>query len=129
MLATLLVTIFGDNFRMLVIEFRYWWYIFPTLMLKYRGFWWQKRRKLSLTSQSCGQHISSPTSVTNIDVTVFIILKEKTQPFFLSNWESFFYRGSHIRVWSFVSGDTLESLIEMRFLENTVTFDLIWLDH
>ena len=40
----------------------------PTLMLKDRGYWWQKRQKPSSTSQSCRQHISSATSVTNIDV-------------------------------------------------------------
>ena len=38
----------------------------PTLMQKYRGFWWQKRSKSSPASQSYRQHIS-PTSVTNID--------------------------------------------------------------
>ena len=38
------------------------------LMLKDRGCWWQNRPKPSPTSQSCRQHISSPTSVTNIDV-------------------------------------------------------------
>ena len=63
---------FGDNFRMFVTEFRYWWHLFgcwcPTLMLKYRGCWLQNRPKPSATSQSCRLHISFPTSVANIDV-------------------------------------------------------------
>jgi len=37
------------------------------LILKYRGYWWQKRPRPSTTSQSCNQHISFPTSK-NIDV-------------------------------------------------------------
>ena len=40
----------------------------PPPLLKDRGCWWQKRPKLSPTSQSCRLHISSPTSVSNIDV-------------------------------------------------------------
>ena len=54
--------------KMLVTLF--WWQLFyryscPTLMLKNRGCCWQKRPSKP-TSQSCQQHISSPTSVTNI---------------------------------------------------------------
>jgi len=40
----------------------------PTLMLEDRGCWRRKRLKPSPTSQSCHQHILSPTSVINIDV-------------------------------------------------------------
>ena len=43
-----------------------------TLVLKDRGCWWQKRVKPSPISQTCLQHISSPTSVTNIDVAFCI---------------------------------------------------------
>ena len=43
----------GDSFWISVMEFRYWW---------------RKRPKSSPTPQSCRQHISSSTSVTNIDV-------------------------------------------------------------
>ena len=35
---------------------------------KGKGYWWRKRPKPSPTSQTCPQPISSPTSVTNIDV-------------------------------------------------------------
>ena len=42
----------------------------PKLMLKDRGCWWQKWPKPSPTSQTSHQHIRSPTSVTNIDVTI-----------------------------------------------------------
>ena len=54
----------------------YWWILIlvtsfeswcPTIMLKDKGCWWRKRSKPSPTSQKCLQHISSPTSVTNID--------------------------------------------------------------
>ena len=55
----------GDRISILVTSFRCWC---PTSMLKDRGCRWQNRPKLSPTSQSCRQHISSPTSVTNIDV-------------------------------------------------------------
>jgi len=61
---------------MLVTEFRYLdvtahcWLGSPTPMLKDRGCWRRKRSKLSPTSQSFRQHISYPTSVTNIDVAV-----------------------------------------------------------
>ena len=40
----------------------------PTPMLKDRGCWWQKRPKPSPAYQKYRQHISSPASVTNIDV-------------------------------------------------------------
>ena len=53
----------SDRISILVTSFGCRW---PTLMLKARGCWWQKRPKPSPTSQSCLQHISSPTSVTNI---------------------------------------------------------------
>ena len=55
----------NDNFRMLATELRSW---YPTLMLRDRGCWWPKWPKPSPTSKNCHQHISSPTSVTNIDV-------------------------------------------------------------
>ena len=54
----------GDKW-MLVTIFGCWC---PTLTLKDRGCWWWNRLKPSPTSQSCRQHISSPTSVTNIDL-------------------------------------------------------------
>ena len=57
----------SDRISILVTSFGYWC---PTLMLKDRVCWWQKRPKPSPTSQSCHQHISSPTSVTKIDVTI-----------------------------------------------------------
>ena len=69
-----LVTIFGcwwqfsgvgDSITILVTSFGCWC---PTIMLIDRGCWWQNRPKPSPTSQSCRQHISSPTSVANIDV-------------------------------------------------------------
>ena len=40
-----------------------------TIILKDRRCWWQKRSIPSPTSQSCHKHMTSPTSVTNIDVT------------------------------------------------------------
>ena len=40
----------------------------PTLILKDRVCWWQKQTKPSPTSQSYRQRISSPTSVTIVDV-------------------------------------------------------------
>ena len=43
-------------------------------MLRDRGCWWAKWPKPSPTSSNCHQHISSPTSVTNIDVAVTISL-------------------------------------------------------
>ena len=49
-----------------------WW---PTPMFKDRGCWCKTRQKLSSTSQSCRQHISSPTSVTNIDVAIISPVK------------------------------------------------------
>ena len=55
----------SDRIWILVTIFECWC---PTLILKDRECWWQKRSKLSPTSQSCHSHISSPTSVTNIDV-------------------------------------------------------------
>ena len=55
----------SDRILILVTSFGCWC---PTSMLKDRGCWWRKRPKPSPTSQSCHQHISSPTSVTNIDV-------------------------------------------------------------
>ena len=53
----------GDGISKLMSSFEYWC---PTLMWK--GYWWRKRPKPSPTSQTCPQPISSPTSVTNIDV-------------------------------------------------------------
>ena len=55
----------SDRISILVISFGYWC---PALMFKDKGCWWQKRPKPSPTSQSCHQHISSPSSVSNIDV-------------------------------------------------------------
>ena len=40
----------------------------PTLMLRDRGCWLPNSPKPSATSKNCHQHISSPTSITNIDV-------------------------------------------------------------
>ena len=40
-----------------------------------------KRLKPSLTSQSCQQHISSPTSTTNIDISVDWLLIDLTNIF------------------------------------------------
>ena len=56
----------SDRILILVTSFGCWCL---TLLLKDRGGWWQKRAKLSPTSQSCQQHISSPKSVTSIDAT------------------------------------------------------------
>ena len=55
----------GDNFRVLVTSFGF---SYPTLILKNRECWWRERPKLSPTSHSCRQHISSSTVVTNIEV-------------------------------------------------------------
>ena len=55
----------GDRISILVTSFGCWC---PTLMLKDRGCWWHNQPKPLPTSQSCRQHISSPTSVANIDV-------------------------------------------------------------
>jgi len=69
-LCNLLVKIdVSDNWILMVLH---WWQFSlygRTLMLRDPGFWWRKRPKPSPTSQSCRQHISSPTSVTNIDVS------------------------------------------------------------
>ena len=59
----------SDIISILVASFGCCWL---TLMLKDGGCWWQNRPKPSPTSQSCRQHISSPTSVTNIDVAVLV---------------------------------------------------------
>ena len=64
----------GDNFSILVKSFWCW---YPTLKLKDRGCWWQNRPKPS--SQSCRQHISSPTSVANIDVAKVYCWKDLNQ--------------------------------------------------
>ena len=66
----------GGKFWMLVTEFRYC----PTLMIKDRGCWWQKWRKPSPIFQSCRQHITSPTSVTNIDVAGWSSDKKRFWP-------------------------------------------------
>ena len=63
---SMLVTDVGDKTCWTILPAFGWWC--PTLILKDRGCWWQKRPKPSPTSQSCNQHISSPTSVTNVDV-------------------------------------------------------------
>ena len=55
----------GDRILILVTSFECWC---PTLGMKDRECWWRKRPKPSPRPQSCRQHISSPTSVTNIDV-------------------------------------------------------------
>ena len=55
----------SDRISILVISFGCWC---PTLMLKDRWCRWKQRPKPSPITQSCRQHISSPTSVTNIDV-------------------------------------------------------------
>ena len=46
----------------------------PTLMLRDKGCWWPKWLKPSPTSY-CHQHISSPTSVTNLDVAPIVYQK------------------------------------------------------
>ena len=48
----------SDGISILVTSFGCW---YPTLMFKDRGCWWQKWPKPWPTSQSCPQHISSPT--------------------------------------------------------------------
>ena len=47
---------------------RCWWRldVFNSMLVIIFGCWWRRRSKLSPTSQSCHQLISSPTSVTNI---------------------------------------------------------------
>ena len=55
----------GDKIKILVTSFGCWC---QTQMLRDRGYWWPKWPKPSSTSQNCHQHISSPKSVTNIDV-------------------------------------------------------------
>ena len=72
-LVTLCWWLFSDvGYRILILvtSFGCWC---PTLMLKDRRccVWWQNRPKPSPTSQSRRQHISSPTFVTNINVTAF----------------------------------------------------------
>ena len=57
----------GDRITILVTSFRHWC---PTPMLWDKGCWWLKWLKPAPTSSNCHQHISSPTSVTNIDVAV-----------------------------------------------------------
>ena len=42
-------------------------------MLNDGEFWWWKRSKPLPTSQNCRQHISSPTSVTHIDVAYSVL--------------------------------------------------------
>ena len=58
-----------------------------------------------------------------------VSVNEQTNFENISKWV--WYRGSHIKVWSLVLGwDTLEyqaRVFWMRFLENTVIFDPIWL--
>ena len=44
-----------------------WWHLLD-VSDRERGCWWRKWPKPSPTSQSCRQHISSPTLATNIDV-------------------------------------------------------------
>jgi len=55
----------------------------PSLMLKDWGCWWQKRSKPSPTSQNCHQHISSPTSVINIDAAELLTSEVPIQKFSL----------------------------------------------
>ena len=52
------------QFLSLMSELRYWWHL-----LNLGECWWPKWSKWSPTSQSCHQHLSSRTSVTNNDVT------------------------------------------------------------
>jgi len=59
----------GDRISTVAKSFECWC---STPMLKYRWCWWRKWPKPSPTSQSCRQHISSPTFVTNIDVALEI---------------------------------------------------------
>ena len=64
----------SDRISIFVTSFGCWC---PTLMLKDRGCCWQKRPKPSPTSHNCRQHISSPTSVTNINIADFQNFDEK----------------------------------------------------
>ena len=59
----------GDDFWTLVTESRCWCPTLPTSNVKNSGCCWLKLAKPSPISYGCHQHISSPTSVTNIDVT------------------------------------------------------------
>ena len=64
----------GDNFRMLATKLRFWWRVYhgvfkmlvPNTDVSDRKCWLPKWSKPSPTSYNCHQHISSPTSVTNI---------------------------------------------------------------
>ena len=70
---------------MLVTILGCWWHLWecwcPTLMSKMSGFWRPKWPKPSPTSYSCHQHISSPTSVTNVYVT-----ESAPSLIFLNSW-------------------------------------------
>ena len=74
---------------MLVINYGCWWQNFDIgdilwmlsdanvtfVMLKDRGYWRRKKPKLWQTSQGCRQHILSPTSVTNIDIVIVLVVE------------------------------------------------------
>ena len=62
----------GDRISVLVTCFECWC---PTFIWKDSGCWWPKWPKRSSTSTSCHQHISSPTSITNIDDRDFFTKK------------------------------------------------------
>ena len=72
MLVTLLCLwlLEDDNFWISMREYQNWWHLLNVgpLLEKYSVCWWPKT-----LSQSCHQHISSPTSVTNIDVTPLVL--------------------------------------------------------
>ena len=78
----------SDIISILVTPFGCWC---PTLMFKDRGSWWKKRIKLSPTSQSCPQHILSPTSVTNIDVA-----KNNNLSIFIAHCKSSYFHNENI---------------------------------
>jgi len=61
----LVIILVGDRIKILVTSFGC---CCPTIMLIDKGWWWPKWRKPSPTSWNCHSHISSSTSVTNIDV-------------------------------------------------------------
>ena len=66
----------------------YWWHLFDVGVR--RKLWWRKRQKPSPTPRSCRQHISSPTSVINIDLA-------KTSCILSSNWS---YQDSNTVIWA-----------------------------
>jgi len=71
-----LIRWFQEDFKHLLWWRWCWWhrYVGDLKKVTICGCWWPKRPKPSPTSKSCHQHISSPTSVTNVDVTFTPVL-------------------------------------------------------